>query len=132
MGRSRISDQNFSRPAPAFRYAHKVNDAPKKRAREVTEVMSAAPRSLTDLLARARRLDAMDQVLAGELDERYAPHVRVANVRDGALILATPVAPIATRLRMESGRLLEVLQRAFPAEFNRIEILVTPDLPQRE
>ncbi len=109
-----------------------MNSEPKKRAREVSEVVSGAPRSLTDLLARARRLDEMDQLLAKELDERFAPHVRVANVRDGALILATPVAPIATRLKMEAPRLLQTLQRAFPAEFNRIEILVTPDLPRRE
>lgn len=109
-----------------------MNNEPKKRAREVSEVISGAPRSLTDLLVRARHLDEMDQLLARELDERFAPHVRVANVRDGALILATPVAPIATRLKMESTRLLEVLQRAYPSEFNRIEVLVTPDIPRRD
>lgn len=108
-----------------------MNDRPIKKASAVNELLTSKARGLGDLLNRARHLEAMDRTLASELDPRHAPHVRVANVRDRALILATPVAPIATRLRMEAPRLLQILQKSFPGEFDRLEIKVTPDLPPR-
>lgn len=100
-------------------------------ARAVTEIASGDDRGLAGLLARAQQLERLDRALAARLDERYAPHVRVANVRNGVLILATPVAPIATRLRMEAPALLEALRNAYPGTLNSLEIRVTPDLPAR-
>lgn len=97
----------------------------------VTEIAGADDRSLAGLLARARQLERLDRALAEQLDARYAPHVRVANVRQGLLILATPVAPIATRLRMEAPQLLEALNAVYPGELTTLEIRVTPDLPAR-
>ncbi len=102
-----------------------------RKPRAASEVARSDDRGLAGLLARAARLERMDLALADLLDQRYAPHVRVMNVRDGKLLLATPVAPIATRLRMEAPRLLEDLQRAFPGEFTSLEVVVTPDIPPR-
>ncbi len=101
------------------------------RPRAATEIARSSKRGLSGLLKRARHLEAIDRALADTLDPRHAPHVRVANVRDGRLILATPVAPIAQRLRMEQSRLLASLQSAFPGEFQSLEVRVTPDLPPR-
>lgn len=117
-----------------MRYAGAVNGDTRKRdarPRAATEIAGADTRGLGTLLLRARRLEQLDQALERELDPRHAPHVRVANVRDGALILATPVAPIATRLRMEAPRLLEALRGRLPADVDRIEVRITPDLPAR-
>jgi hypothetical protein len=69
--------------------------------------------------------------MAEALDPRHAPHVRVANLRQGVLILATPVAPIAQRIRMETPRLLAAIQAAFPGEVECLEVVITPDLPPR-
>lgn len=121
------------RPGPV-RYPDRVNADHRKRKaapRAATEIAGADTRGLGALLLRARRLERLDQALERALDPRHAPHVRVANVRDGALILATPVAPIATRLRMEAPRLLEALRGQLPAEVSRLEVRVTPDLPAR-
>ncbi len=105
------------------------NDRRKPRA--VEDVAREGGRGLATLLARARHLEGIDRTLAAELDPRHAPHVRVANVRDGKLILATPVAPIGQRLKMEKPRLLQALQRAYPGEFSDLEVRITPDLPPR-
>lgn len=107
-------------------------DRPRSRkARSVGEIAATGERGLGGLLARARRLDRIDRALAAALDPRHAPHVRVANVRDGKLILATPVAPIAQRIKMEAPRLLETLRREFRDDFSQLEVMVTPDLPAR-
>lgn len=115
-------------------YAEGMTDSRKRRgapARAVSDIASGDDRGLAGLLARAQQLDRLDQVLATRLDERYAPHVRVANVRNGVLILATPVAPIATRLRMEAPALLEAMRAAYPGTLSDLEIRITPDLPAR-
>lgn len=117
-----------------MRYARRVNADRRKRdaaPRAATEIAGADTRGLGPLLLRARQLEKLDRALEETLDPRHAPHVRVANVRDGALILATPVAPIATRLRMEAPRLLEALRERLPADVTRLEVRITPDLPAR-
>ncbi|MEE4174199.1 MAG: DciA family protein [Xanthomonadales bacterium] len=100
-------------------------------AQSVSEIAGADARGLGRLLGRARHLDRLDRLVAGELDPRHAPHVRVANLRQGVLILATPVAPIAQRIRMETPRLLTAIQAAFPGEVESLEVRITPDLPPR-
>lgn len=101
------------------------------RAQSVDEIAGSDARGLARLLGRARHLDRMDRVMAETLDPRHAPHVRVANLRQGVLILATPVAPIAQRIRMETPRLLSAMQAAFPGEIQSLEVKITPDLPPR-
>lgn len=100
-------------------------------ARSVDEIAGSDARGLARLLGRAKQLDRMDRVMAEALDPRHAPHVRVANLRRGVLVLATPVAPIAQRIRMEAPRLLGAIQAAFPGEIESLEVVITPDLPPR-
>ncbi len=104
---------------------------PSASAQSVGEIAGSDSRGLARLLGRARHLDRMDRVMAEALDPRHAPHVRVANLRQGVLILATPVAPIAQRIRMETPRLLGAMQAAFPGEVESLEVVITPDLPPR-
>ena len=101
------------------------------KAKAVSDLMRKGGGALPQLLLRAQRLGEMDAALAAELDPGIAPHVRVANVRDGKLILCTPVAPIATRLTMEAPRLIATLQRSYPGLFTELEVKVTPTLPPR-
>ena len=81
---------------------------------------------LGKLLARAEQLARLDALLAELLEPGLAPHVRVANVRDGCLVLVTPVAPIATRLRMLAPTLLEQFRERGVTVFSRIETTVAP------
>jgi hypothetical protein len=84
---------------------------------------------LAKLLARAEQLARLETLLDELVDPALARHVRVANVRDGRLILVTPVAPIATRLRLEAPRLLEGFREHGIEFFDRIETRVAPFPP---
>lgn len=82
--------------------------------------------SLGGLLRRAGLLAQLQDVLAGALHPDLAGHMRVANVRDQRLILITPSPAWATRLRMQSRQLLEVLRHAGLADVDRVEVRVVP------
>lgn len=101
----------------------------KRPARPVGELLGKPGKGLDGLLARAGALADLDTAVRGLLDPKLAPHVRVANVRDGKLILCTPVAAIATRLRMEADGLLQALADRGVEGVGAIEVLVTPELP---
>ncbi len=75
------------------------------------EIASLASGPLGEALARARWLHSVNTRLARQLDEPLRLHVRLANVSgDRALFHASSPA-WATRLRYQSGRILETLQR---------------------
>ncbi|KAA9129732.1 DUF721 domain-containing protein [Marinihelvus fidelis] len=101
----------------------------KRLARPVAELMAKPGSGLAGLLQRAEALARVDAVVRDLLPPSLAPHVRVANVRDGKLILCTPVAAIATRLRMEGPGLLEQLRDHGVTGVAALEVLITPDLP---
>ncbi len=101
----------------------------KRLARPVSELMDKPGSGLAGLLQRAEALAKVDAVVRDLLPGNLAPHVRVANVRDGKLILCTPVAAIATRLRMEAPQLLARLRSHGVADIGSLEVLITPDLP---
>ena len=82
--------------------------------------------SLGKLLARAQQLARLDALLAELLDPALAPHVRVANVRDDCLLLVTPVAPIATRMRMLEQDLLQQFHARGVKAFHSIQTTVAP------
>lgn len=101
----------------------------KRLARPVSELMDKPGSGLAGLLQRAEALAKVDAAVRDLLPGNLAPHVRVANVRDGKLILCTPVAAIATRLRMESPTLLEQLAEHGVSGIGQLEVLITPGLP---
>ena len=115
----------------AYAGAMSNSEQRRKRVKAVSDLMDQGGGALPRLLLRAQRLQELDQALSDELDPGIAPHVRVANVRDGKLILCTPVAPIGTRLRMEAPRLIATLQRSYPGLFTELDVRITPTLPPR-
>ena len=71
-------------------------------------------------------LQQTQQLLAGFVDPSLAAHFQVANIRQNRLILLAPSAAWATRLRMETPRLLGVLRQAGIPELRHIEVRVAP------
>ena len=92
---------------------------------------------MTDMLRHAKRLQKVESEFRSLLPENLAEHVRVANQRDGELVLVTPVAPIGARLRMEAAQIPAQLAQRGIRDVNRVSILVRPfpvehhDEPQR-
>jgi hypothetical protein len=81
-------------------------------------------------LEHAGVLLKLQQLLSGSVEPSVAGRFQVANVRHHRLILLAPSAAWATRLRMETPRLLETLHKAGFAELSDIEIRVAPLIEQ--
>ncbi len=77
------------------------------------------------LVTRAKQLARLERRLQACLDPTVAAHCRLANLRDGLLLVQVPSGAWAARLRYEQPRILSCLRRAgVPVE--RIEPLVLP------
>lgn len=97
--------------------------------RPVADWLAGAEPGLGRLLAVARRLDRLDRELQALLDPGMAGQVRAAALRDGALLLITPSATLATRLRLDAAHLVRALQAAGERAVTALEVRVAP-LPQ--
>ncbi len=87
----------------------------------------------TRVIAHARELDRLDQILASVLDSRLAPHCQVAEFRHHCLVLACSHATYAMRIRMISQQLLESLPEAGVYGIEHIVTHVAPvNRPQPE
>ena len=85
------------------------------------------------LLAHARVLDHLDQILTSILDPALSPHCQVADFRNQCLTLVCSNATFATRLRMITQQLLESFREEDEFGIQRLEIRIAPvNRPQPE
>ena len=99
---------------------------------ELSEILSSQDPPLGSVLKRAQLLLQLQQRLADSLDPALAGRFQVANIRENRLILLTPAAAWATRLRMQAPQLLQKLHRAGFTELRQIEVRVAPLVTQPE
>ena len=85
------------------------------------------------LLAHARVLDRLDQLLRSVLDPNLSCHCQVADFKNGCLILACSNATFATRIRMISPQLIESFREEGDFRIEHIDIRIAPvNRPQPE
>jgi len=85
------------------------------------------------LLAHARVLDRLDQILTSMLDPALSSHCQVADYRNQCLTLVCSNATFATRLRMITQQLLESFREEGELGIERMEIRIAPvNRPQPE
>ena len=113
-----------------------MSDSSKKTGghyKSVQALMKNHGPGLGRLLAHARVLDRLDQILASILDPNLSCHCQVAELRDHSLILVCSNATFATRIRMISPQLLESFREEGDFGIERIEIRIAPvNRPQPE
>ena len=97
-----------------------------KTLHSVDEVLSDAGSSLGRLIRHARQMAYLESLLRDHVDPELADHFQVATARQNRLILVTPTAAWATRLRMHAPRLVTALQSAGPSAIEHIDIRVAP------
>lgn len=90
------------------------------------EVVSDASTSLGSLFRHARTLAELDRLLTGFAEPGMAAMFQVANVRQQTLVLITPTAAWATRLRMNTPQMLDFLRQSGFDQLQTIEIRVAP------
>lgn len=97
-----------------------------KSARSPADILADPATSFGGLLERAGLLIRLERLLHSMIDPALAEHFRVANLRQNRLILLTPTAAWATRLRMVTPQLLESLRQSGHAGIEAIDIRVGP------
>ena len=92
----------------------------------VCEILDDPDSSLGKLLERASYLMQLETLLTDLLDSDLAAQFQVAAVRKNRLILISPSASWATRLRMQAPRLISSLHAAGIRQIEHIDIRVAP------
>ena len=113
-----------------------MSDSSKKpgsKAESVQSLMQDRNPGFGQLLAHARSLNRIDQILTSLLDPALSPHCQVAEFRNHCLILVCSNATFATRLRMISQQLLDSFREEGEFGIERIELRIAPvNRPQPE
>jgi len=81
---------------------------------------------LGNLLQRAAYLIKLESLLSSLADPDLVPHFQVAAARKNRLILISPTAAWATRLRMQAPQIISSLHTAGVTEIEHIDIRVAP------
>lgn len=92
----------------------------------VDEVIANADAALAALFQQANLLARAESILAGHCEPELAAQFQVAAMRQDRLVLLSPTAAWATRLRMQTGHMLLVLQAAGFPQLRHIDIRVAP------
>jgi hypothetical protein len=100
----------------------------------VGELLSGSAKSLGKSAAQnfgtfydhARELARLDSLLSGFFDPELAARFQVANLRQDLLILITPSASAATRLKLQVPEILDFLHTSGYHRVHDIEIRVAP------
>lgn len=94
--------------------------------RHIADLIRPGPSGFPGTLARARRLQELETLVKGLLGPEFTGEVRVANLRGATLVLVTPSAAIAARLRMEANDLASTLRARGADDIERIELRIAP------
>lgn len=98
----------------------------RRRARQVGEVLKSESPGVAKLMKTARQIQFLDQKLSALLDPGMKENVQVAALHGNCLVLVTPSAALATRLRMDADSLMASLQRAGVAGVSELKIRTAP------
>ena len=98
----------------------------KGTARQVGELLKSRSSGLGKLLDQARQLQFLDQKLADLLEPEIGSQVQVAALRENCLVLVTPSAALATRLKHDSDSLLNSLQASGVKGISQIRVRTAP------
>lgn len=102
------------------------SDNPGGKIRQVDEVLKSGSPGMAKMLKKARQIQFLDQKLAALLDPAMSENVQVAAVHDNCLVLITPSAALATRLKMDADSLLGSLRRSGVHGISEINIRTAP------
>jgi hypothetical protein len=95
-------------------------------AASVRDVISGSDNAFAKLLNQAKVLARVESLLAGCSSHTSVANFQVAAVQQDRLVLITPNAAWATRLRMQTQPMLHFLQASGYAQLGHIDIRVAP------
>ncbi|NNE06168.1 MAG: DUF721 domain-containing protein [Xanthomonadales bacterium] len=102
------------------------NYSKKRGARTVNAILGSRSGRVGEILSQARAMAGLEQKLARLLDAEMAEQVRVATVRQGVLVLVTPSAALATRLKMDQVSILKSLNASAGLNLTGLQVRTAP------
>jgi hypothetical protein len=111
-----------------LKYPSYMVRSPKHRGKtsSIGDVLSDTDNKLSTLILKARMLTQVQSLLAAKTDPTLAGQFQVAAIRQDRLILVTPSASWATRLRMHTHSMLQTLQQSGYEQLRFIDMRVAP------
>lgn len=97
------------------------------KARHTSEIARQQP-GLAAALRRAESYLALNRRIAVLLPAELRGKVGVACIEDDCLIVAATTPELATRARLNAGKLLEAARRFWPSPLRRSRIIVVPGM----
>jgi hypothetical protein len=94
--------------------------------RQPEKVLAAHTPALSHLLEHAARLRRLDHQLRLQLAWAESARFELANVRSGTLVLTTPLAAVASRLRLEQARITEAATRVWGTPITKLVVKTVP------
>jgi hypothetical protein len=99
--------------------------------RQPTQVLAAKTPALSHLLEHAARLRRLDHQLRLQLAWAESAPFELANVRTGTLVLTTPLAAVASRLRLEQTRIIEAAARVWGSPITKLVVKTVPAMAHK-
>lgn len=96
------------------------------KARSVKTVLESRNGQIGGLLSQARAISNIEEKLTSLLDKEMAGQVRVATIRNGCLILVTPSAALATRLKLDQTSIVRSLNAAARINISTLQVRTAP------
>lgn len=96
----------------------------------VQEVFNSPQSKLNSLLQKAGQIEHLQKLIHSFVDPDLATRFQVAAVRKNRLIIITPTASWATRLRMQASQIIDALHNAGVSNIEHIDIRVAPLVEQ--
>jgi hypothetical protein len=106
---------------------------PGNKFKSVQSLMQNRQSGFGQVLAHARELNRLDQILTSIIEPTLSPHCQVAEFRNHCLTLVCSNATFAARLRMISQQLLDSFREEGESGIERIKLHIAPvNRPQPE
>jgi hypothetical protein len=99
--------------------------------RQPAKVLAAESPALSHLLEHAARLRRLDHQLRLQLAWAESAPFELANVRTGTLVLTTPLATVASRLRLEQSRIIEAAARVWGSPITKLVVKTLPAMAHK-
>ncbi|GAB6040214.1 hypothetical protein JCM17961_08880 [Endothiovibrio diazotrophicus] len=105
---------------------HPKRQATTHRPEPLRGLLGGAANELSQLVARAGRLERLRQRLKGRLPAELSGHCRLANIRGDTAVVSCDSAAWGARLRYLEPQLLDALNRQEGLSLRRVRVKVLP------
>jgi len=94
----------------------------------VHDVLSRSGSNLTELAAKAKKIQACNSALSAALDDPLRSHLKIANIRGNQLVVQSDSHVWSARARLITARILRSVNSRLPdSPLTDVQIITRPD-----